>query len=288
MPSPKSLRSRVHFILEVDRLGDPLSRAVDRALVVLIIANVLASVLQSVDRIYDAMPLAFTVFEDLSIGVFALEYVLRVWSCVEQERYRDPLRGRLRFARTPMMLLDLAVLVIPSAFDLRPLRILRLLRLGRYSPQLRLFARVVAEKRDELFVGLFVAVVMLVACSTAMYHVECDVNEAFQSIPETMWWGVATLTTVGYGDVYPVTAAGKLLGAMVAILGVGLFALPAGILASGFSEAIGRERQERRGQRDRGPGSGLAGSETGEVVARGETTASVQSRGTCPHCGASI
>ncbi|MEM6569889.1 MAG: ion transporter [Planctomycetota bacterium] len=303
MPSHKTLRSRVHFILEVDRLGDPLSRAVDRALVILIIANVLASILQSVEEIYDAMPLAFTVFEDLSIGVFALEYVLRVWSCVEQERYRDPVRGRLRFAGTPMMLLDLAVLVIPSALDLRPLRILRLLRLGRYSPQLRLFARVVAEKRDELFVGLFVAVVMLVACSTAMYHVECDVNDAFHSIPETMWWGVATLTTVGYGDVYPVTVAGKILGAMVAILGVGLFALPAGILASGFSEAIGRERQERRDRRltaasgpaegsERGsePGSGDApsASESGKSVAAGETTTRVQTSGTCPHCGASI
>ena len=182
------LRRRTYFVLEVDRFGDRVSRSVDKALVLLIVANVLAAVLQTVDAYYDAAPWLFLGLEAVSIVVFGLEYVLRVWSCVEQERYRDPVRGRLRFAGTPMMLLALAVLVIPSALDLRPLRILRLLRLGRYSPQLRLFARVVAEKRDELFVGLFVAVVMLVACSTAMYHVECDVNDAFHSIPETMWW----------------------------------------------------------------------------------------------------
>ncbi|MEL6714747.1 MAG: ion transporter, partial [Planctomycetota bacterium] len=241
------LRRRTYFVLEVDRFGDRVSRSVDKALVLLIVANVLAAVLQTVDAYYDAAPWLFLGLEAVSIVVFGLEYVLRVWSCVEDPAYRGSLAGRLRFARTPMMLIDLAVLVLPTWFDLRPLRVLRLLRLGRYSPRLRMLGNVVRDRRDELFVGLFVAVVLLVACSTAMYQIEGGEGGQFRSIPHTMWWGVATLTTVGYGDVYPVTDLGRALGSIVALLGVGVFALPAGILASGFSEALEAQRGSGEG-----------------------------------------
>jgi voltage-gated potassium channel len=271
MPPTKSLRNRVHFILEVDRFGDRLSRAVDRGLIFLIVANVVVAILQTVPEIYGSAPAAFDAFETLSIAVFGVEYLLRVWSCVEDASFQRPISGRIRFALQPMMLLDLAVLVVPVYLDLRPLRILRLLRLGRYSPRLRLLARVVREKGDELLIGLMVAVVMLVACSTAMYYVERGHENSFDSIPEAMWWGVATLTTVGYGDVYPLTTLGKILGAMVALLGVGLFALPAGILASGFGEAIDRDRKMRQ-----------------KAAAAAAEPEEPRSGGTCPHCGASI
>lgn len=275
------LRTRVHFILEVDRFGDPISRAVDRGLILLIVTNVVAAILQTVDWIYAASPRAFELFEDFSMVVFGLEYVLRIWSYIEDETCESSFLGRVRFALQPMMLLDLAVLVLPVYLDLRPLRILRLLRLGRYSPRLRLFARVVNEKRDELFVGLFVAVVMLISCSTAMYYVERGHETSFQSIPEAMWWGVATLTTVGYGDVYPLTGLGKILGAMVALLGVGLFALPAGILASGFSEALDREKEMRKKAAE-------AAKERAEEGSNQDSKALGGTGGTCPHCGASI
>ncbi|MEO1695893.1 MAG: ion transporter [Planctomycetota bacterium] len=271
---PTTPRRRTYFVLEVDRFGDRMSRFVDKALVLLIVANVLAAVLQTVDAYYAAAPWLFQGLEAVSIVVFGLEYVLRLWSCVEDPAYRGALAGRLRFARTPIMLIDLAVLVLPTWFDLRPLRVLRLLRLGRYSPRLRMLGNVVRDKRDELFVGLFVAVVLLVASSTAMYQIEGGEGGQFQSIPHTMWWGVATLTTVGYGDVYPVTDLGRALGSIVALLGVGVFALPAGILASGFSEAL----EAQRGSGD--------GSHPGT---EGATNASKRAcGGTCPHCGASL
>lgn len=276
---PDSLRRRVHFILEVDRFGDRLSRFVDKGLVALIVANVLVAVIQTVDSIYVAAPWFFESFENASILVFGLEYVLRVWSCRE-----DPtVQSRLGFMLQPMMLLDLAVLVLPVYFDLRPLRILRLLRLGRYSPRLRLFADVLRTKREELLMGVFIAVVLLVAASTAMYHVEGKVNDSFKSIPETMWWGVATLTTVGYGDVYPVTSLGKALGAVVALLGVGVFALPAGILAGGFSDALEAQAGVSGPQETR---SGALGDHGGKNVPTGEQES--QTRGTCPHCGSSL
>ncbi len=270
------LRRRTCLILEVDRFGDRLSALVDKCLVGLIVLNVLASVVQTIEPVYAAAPWLFEGFEALSIVVFGLEYLLRLWSCVELDSYRGGLVGRVRFALQPMMLLDLVVLVVPLWFDLRPLRVLRLLRLGRYSSRLRLFGRILTEKREELFVGVFVALVLLIACSTAMYYLERDSNEAFGSIPATMWWGVATLTTVGYGDVYPTTDAGKLLGALVALLGIGVFALPAGILASGFSEAIEREREA------------LREAEGAGHPPLPESEAAASSRGTCPACGASI
>ena len=282
----RSTRSRVHFILEVDRFGDPLSRFVDKALVVLIVLNVLAAIVQTDASIYGRAPWAFEWFERLSMVIFGVEYALRLWSCVENSGYRDPLRGRLRHALEPMMLLDLLVLVIPVYLDLRPLRILRLLRLGRYSPRLRLFARVIRDKRDELFVGLFVAVVLLVACSTAMYYVEGPDREGFSSIPETMWWGVATLTTVGYGDVYPSSGLGKVLGSMVALLGVGVFALPAGILASGFSDALAKEEDARKkaGRPKKGTSSAQEAA-LADLVESRDPDSEDGPKQRCPTCG---
>ena len=141
-----------------------------------------------------------------------------------------------------------------------------------------------------LLAGALVAVVMLVASSTAMYHVEHGVNPAFASIPETMWWGVATLTTVGYGDVYPITPLGQMLGAVVALLGIGVFALPAGILASGFSEALERERSEigTGSEAASGVASGYPSAASGgEGPLDGSGGAGDGKGGTCPTCGAS-
>ncbi|QDV05907.1 Cyclic nucleotide-gated potassium channel [Planctomycetes bacterium Poly30] len=282
------LRRRVHFILEVDRFGDRISRLVDKALVALIVLNVLAAILQTDASIYERAPRAFELFELASMVIFGLEYGLRVWSCVEDHAFAGALNGRLRFAVQPMMLLDLVVLVLPFYLDLRPLRILRLLRLGRYSPRLRLFARVIRDKRDELFVGLFVAVVLLVACSTAMYYVEGPEKPGFQSIPQTMWWGVATLTTVGYGDVYPETGLGKILGAMVALLGVGIFALPAGILASGFSDALSRENAVRADEMRGKSGPSATQSAALAAIAGHAHGTTANTGGTCPTCGTSL
>ncbi len=295
MQPAKPLRRRVHFVLDVDRFGDRTSRLVDQALIALIVLNVLAAILQTDASIYQRAPRAFELFELASMVLFGLEYVMRVWSCVENRDFQAPVSGRIRFALQPMMLLDLLVLVIPVYLDLRPLRILRLLRLGRYSPRLRLFARVIRDKRDELCVGLFVAVVLLVACSTAMYYVEGPNQLGFQSIPQTMWWGVTTLTTVGYGDVSPVTGGGKILGAMVALLGVGVFALPAGILANGFAEALDRNETVPEGA-DRLAGDPLGGpgidpERDSEAVstALGQGDHPIEHReGTCPTCGTSL
>ncbi len=139
-------------------------------------------------------------------------------------------------------------------FDLRFLRavrlfrIFRLLKLGRYSESVRLLGRVLNAKKEELGVTIFAVLILLVICSSLMYYAEHQAQpEAFSSIPAAMWWGIVTLTTVGYGDVYPITLPGKILGAIIAVLGIGLFALPAGILASGFADEMQKKRSQASG-----------------------------------------
>lgn len=242
-----TLQRRVYLALESPEAGDLLSRLCDGFLIVLIMSNVAAAILETVPALGIRYALAFSILERVSTVLFSAEYLIRLWSSGADPRFAG-VGGRLRFAAAPLMLVDLAVL-LPSflGLDLRTLRairVLRLFRMGRYSQRMRMLFRVYADKRDELMCALMVSLVMLVLCSSGMYAVEnAHQPEAFSSIPATMWWGVATLTTVGYGDMCPVTPLGRILGGMVAILGIGMFALPAGILASGFGEALQRRKQ---------------------------------------------
>ncbi|MEZ6015486.1 MAG: ion transporter [Planctomycetota bacterium] len=244
-------KQRVHELLDVQRSVDRAGSWVTGILAVLVVLNVGVAIAETVPGFTERAPRLLNAFEVASFSVFGLEYLARLWSCTADARYRSAVLGRARYALTPLMLIDLGVLVMPY-FDLRPLRILRLIRLGRYSRRLMLLVDVVRERRDELFVSVGVALLLLVASSSAMYWVERGVNDRFDSIPATMWWGVATLTTVGYGDVTPITPLGKVLGGMVALIGVGMFALPAGILAGGFAEALQRLRKERESWREPG------------------------------------
>jgi len=131
---------------------------------------------------------------------------------------------------------------------LRLMRLFRLLKMGRYVKSLRLMRHVLARRKEELLITLFSVLLLLVLSSSLMYFIEREAQpDKFASIPAAMWWGIATLTTIGYGDMYPVTALGKILGGFIALLGIGLFALPAGILASGFAAEI--QQRDHPGKR---------------------------------------
>jgi voltage-gated potassium channel len=120
------------------------------------------------------------------------------------------------------------------------------MKLGHYSKSLSLISKIVHRKRSELAASMFILAILLLLASTIMYYIEHDIQpEQFRSIPAAFWWGIETLTTVGYGDVAPVTALGKFCAAIIAILGIGLFGLPAGILASGFLEEVQQHKHDR-------------------------------------------
>ncbi|MDO7884260.1 ion transporter [Hymenobacter cheonanensis] len=246
------LRAHVHRILNASDGGQTtIERVTDWGLIGLVLLNTVAVVLESVKSLDAHYHPFFVGVELVSVYIFTLEYVLRVWSSIEAPNYQRPWRGRLSFVVSPLALIDLlAILPFYLTFGLLDLRILRMVRLfrlfkvARYVRALHVIGHVVRRKRAELLVALGVIGLMLLLVSTLMYTVESEAQpDKFGSIPDTMWWGVATLTTVGYGDVFPITPAGKVLSSVIAVLGLGLFAIPTGILASGFSEHIQEEHE---------------------------------------------
>ncbi len=184
--------------------------------------------------------------------VFTIEYGLRLWLCTVERQFSHPVWGRLRYAFTPMAIIDFIstfpfylLLVFHNLAFLKTLRLLRLariLKIGRHSKSVRSLVRVIISKQEELFITLSIIAFLLIIASSLMFFAEHDAQpEAFSSIPAAMWWGVITLTTVGYGDIYPVTVTGKLLGASLACFGIGVFILPAGIVASSFAAEVSRD-----------------------------------------------
>lgn len=252
------IKLKIYDVLVDVEFDKALERRVALALMLLIVANGLAVILETVKFFEDRYSAIFFGFELFSVTVFSIEYLLRVWVADVDPKNNSPLWGRLRYLLSPMALIDLAAILpffLPLAItlDLRVLRLLRLFRLfrlfkmTRYVQSLSAFHRVFAAKKEELLITALMIFVFLIAASTAMYALENEAQpDKFSSIPETLWWGVVTLTTIGYGDMYPVTPLGKVVGGVIAVLGIGLFALPAGILASGFSEELRKHQEETK------------------------------------------
>jgi voltage-gated potassium channel len=223
----------------------------------LISLNVLAVMLETVPSIAAQYGPSLHLFDLFSVGIFTVEYGLRLWTANLHEGYTRPVLGRIRYSLTPLALVDLFAILpfyIPFLIplDLRFIRILRLLRIGRvlkmgrYSESIKTFERVFNRKKEELAMSLFIILIMLVLSSSVMYIAENAAQpDKFGSIPEAMWWGIITLATVGYGDVYPVTLLGKVMGGVVALLGVAVYALPTGILAAGFAEELYAKKEPK-------------------------------------------
>ncbi len=252
-----SLRKQIHNILEVSiRRKSGVGFFINIFLTVIIFLNTLSIILHTVPSIRQDYERFFHEFEIFSVAIFSIEYVLRLWSCVEDVHFKQPFKGRIKFMFSFWGLIDLlAILPFFASFFtkdlgfiriLRLLRMLRLFRVSKYFHALIVIQRVVKDKQEELVLSMVFIVFTLIISSSLVYYVEHETQpNAFSSIPEAMWWGVNAMTTVGYGDLKPITALGKLLGGLIAILGVSFFALPTGILASGFAEQI-REQSERR------------------------------------------
>ena len=220
---------------------------------VLIIANVSTYIVGTIDWVGDQWGWHIIVFDAFCVTIFTIEYIARVWACTVDDRYASPVRGRLRFMVSPYALIDL-IAILPFYLPLvvgeqgatrilRIFRLFRLLKITRYSSSTTIIVDVFRYKARELSITALVMSIWLVFVSSLMYYVEGDAQpDVFSSIPSSIYWGVITLTTVGYGDVVPVTPLGRALGALIALLGIALFALPAGIFASGFAEVL----QDRR------------------------------------------
>ena len=244
-----TIRERVWEIVEVAKPDDSTSRWFDATILTLILLNVIAVILDSVPSVSDRLGPYLHRFEIFSVMVFSVEYLARAWSCVSDQRFSRPIAGRIKFIARPLIIIDL-ISILPFylpfvGVDLRSGRVLRLMRflrvakLFRYNSSLQMIGHVIKSKKEELVLTSMLMLMLMVFSSTLIYYCENAAQpNAFPNIPSTMWWSVVTLTTVGYGDLYPITALGKFFAAIIAILGVGMFALPVGILGAGFVEAI--------------------------------------------------
>ena len=249
----KSLRKRIWEILEKSNSNDKVSFYTDIFLITLIVFNIVAVLLETVESIYSKYALEFLIFERFSTVVFLVEYILRIWVCVEEKIKNNKLVTRLKYASTWPAIIDLlAVLsgLLPMIFEvdlriLRALRMLRLLKFSRYFKVMNLLLGVLKEEKQSFLAAMFLLTIAMLIASTGIYIFEKDAQpDKFSSIPEAMWWAIATLTTIGYGDVTPVTGMGKFFGAIIAIIGIGVVALPSGILASGFTDQLKRRQAQ--------------------------------------------
>lgn len=245
----QSLKLQVYDIVEASVRSDWKGRWFDLSMMALIVANVIAVIVETIPGLDPEHHSILDTFDTISVVIFSIEYLTRLWVCTENQAtgYGHPIIGRLKYMLTPMALIDLIAiapfyLAIFVNIDLRFMRIfrlLRLLKLTRYSPAIETFGAVLKSQRRSLGAAIVVMMMLLVFASSVVYMLEHETQpEAFGSIPNAMWWGIATLTTVGYGDVTPVTGSGKIFGALIMIMGIAMFALPAGILTSGFTREI--------------------------------------------------
>lgn len=249
----QSIRQRLYVFLEPRAWPEAGLSPINKVVAALICLAAFVAVLESEAALYDGRAAIFMGLEIVFTTIFALEYIARVWTAGESERYRG-ISGRLRFMATFTAIADLLALlplflglIGSEAFLLRLFRLVRILRLaklGRFSKALAAIMEALRDRRYELIMSVAIAGALLLISSTLLYIVEGDgQQEAFGSIPRAMWWSIATLTTVGYGDVVPITALGRLLSGVTALLGIGLIAMPTGILASAFSDALQRRRK---------------------------------------------
>ena len=249
------LKKQTFVILETNDGTGRLGKVIDIFLVALIAANVTAVLLETVDGLYRPYAEHFAYFEVFSVAVFSIEYAVRVWINSERDEYADAKWPRLRYVLSPMALIDLFA-ILPFylsflvAFDLRFLRVLRLLRvlkLTRYSSAMTMLLDVIHEEASTFFAAFFLLLVLLILAASGAYIVEHEAQpDKFASILHAMWWAIITLTSVGYGDVSPITPAGQFFGSVVSVIGVGVAALPAGILASGLADQVRRKRDDMR------------------------------------------
>ena len=254
-----TFRKKVYHTLEHSASGRRgLSLYINVFLVMVIVLNSIAIILHTIPEIsknqfYDKI---FFDFELFSVVIFSIEYLMRIWSCVENPNSKIGFKGRLAYVSSFWGIIDLLG-IMPFYLTLfasdwgiirmlRIFRLFRLFRVTRYSQALKVITDVVKETKEELILSFSFILFTLLIGSSAMYFIEHNVQpKKFSSIPASLWWGVITMTTTGYGDMYPITIFGKIIGGIFSILGVALFGLPTGILASGFIDQFRKEKEAK-------------------------------------------
>ena len=267
MEKYKAIKRRVFEIVDKAEDGDWASKLFDGSIMVLIALSILSIILESFPDINAKYRSVFQVFEAISVVIFTIEYLLRIWTA--DLLYPDAKYPRLKYLFSFMAIIDLlAILPFYLPFfsaDLRYLRIMRLFRLarllrifklGRYSDALQTIIGVIKSSKPQLIMSVVVCFFIILLSAIVMYTVEYPVQpEKFPNVIASLWWALCTLTTVGYGDVYPVTVVGRIFASVISLVGIGIIAIPTGIIAAGFNRVIQEEASNRQGAPDKTPSS---------------------------------
>jgi len=306
----QTVRQWLYQVLEThdnERVG----RLINAFLMLLIFLNVIVIIASSEAQINQKFHHVFVVFEIFSLIIFTLEYLLRAWVSIEKAGFSHPIKGRIKYLLTPMALIDLLA-ILPSVFlflgadllILRALRLIRLFKLTRYSRSMDLLLTVARQEADTILSAIFILIILIIIAATGIFMIEGDAQpKEFGSIPRALWWATVTLTTVGYGDVVPITTMGRILGIFIVITGIGIAALPAGILASGFTTEISRRRERYKtfivGRLQNGilnsadkeslnkirTELGITRSDGALMLNEARNEQKISSKVFCPHCG---
>lgn len=235
-----NLKWKVYNLIRDDDENDLVSNIFDGVIISLIIINVIMVIVDTFNGLSNWYQSLSDVIEIVSVIIFTAEYLLRIWTATYIYTDKCPVLARLRYIASFMAMIDLRVLRA-----LRMVRLLRLFKANRYSNAMRTIGNVFKKRASQLVSSFIVIFILMIIASVLMCDAEKSAQpDKFSNAISGLWWAVATFTTVGYGDIYPITAIGKILSGVIAILGIGLVAVPTGIISAGFMEQIEEEKAE--------------------------------------------
>ena len=250
----RTFRQKVFSLLHATPTSGPLHRYIDRLIIAAVLVSVVSIVLETVPAIHAIFKNEFAFLEIATIILFSVEYVARVYSACEVSKYSDPIKGRLRYMVSIPALIDLISILpfflgilLDKVVDTRFLRIFRLTRLlkvTRYTGTLNTLIKAISREKRVLFASAFMMLLLVVLTASLGYELEHDAQpDKFDSIPSAMYWAVITLASVGYGDISPITPMGRAMTVVISLIGIGIFAIPAGLMASAFTDQLRIDRE---------------------------------------------
>jgi voltage-gated potassium channel Kch len=250
----RTFRQKVYALIYPSDFGGSLQGIFDMFIVTWVIISVICVILESVEHIHYILNIQFIIIDAIAVGVFTIEYCLRLYCCVENPEYSHPFIGRLKQAKSTSSVIDfLAILpffleiFLHHLMDLRFLRVfrlMRLLKLNRYTEATSTLTKVIARELPVLSASAFIMLLLVILTASLGYLFEHDAQpDKFENIPQSIYWAVITLASVGYGDITPVTGMGRFMTIILALLGIGIFAIPAALLSSAFTDQLRIERE---------------------------------------------
>jgi voltage-gated potassium channel len=250
----RTFRQRVHALVFPSAYGGDLHHLYDSFIVVWVVISVLAVILESVHSVHYLLNMEFLILDAIAVSIFTLEYTLRLYCCVEEPGYKKAVAGRLKLAKSTSSIIDLLAIApfflevfLHHLIDLRFMRVfrlLRLLKLTRYTGATQSLMKVIAREWPVMAASAFIMLLLVVMTASLGYLFEHEAQpEKFENIPQSIYWAVITLASVGYGDISPVTPAGRAMTIVLALIGIGIFAIPAALLSSAFSDQLKSDRE---------------------------------------------